>query len=98
MQARVMSFRVTPEQLEELDSAYQSSILPDLERQPGFLGLQVLFDAEKNRGLEIVLFESEDARRETERAGGILDRKVDLLTRVTGAPPDTENYELRLIS
>ncbi len=98
MQARVMSFRMTADWLEELDDVYQTSVLPRLEQQPGFASLLVFFDADASKVLEITMFDSEDALRESERDGGMLDQKLDTLAKAVGASPDTENYELRLIS
>lgn len=98
MQVRAMSFRMTADWLEELDAVYQDIILPLLERHPGFSSLLVFFDADTSKVLEITLFESEDARIASERAGGVLDQKLEALARAVGASPETENYDLRLIS
>ena len=98
MQARVISFRVTADWLEELDGAYQNTILPRLEQQPGFASQLVFFDAGKSRALEITLFDSEEDRDESEKDGGLLDQELDALAEAVGASPDIENYELRFIS
>ncbi len=98
MQARVISFRMTADRLEELDNTYRDAIMPRLEQRPGFSSLLVFFDPDTSRVLEITMFDSEDAKRESERDGRMLDQKLDILAKAVGASPDMENYELRLIS
>lgn len=97
--ARVLSLRVPPERLEEVTSTYRNVLLPYIEdRVPGFSALLLLVNPDTGSVLDITLFESEEDRRESEREGSMLDRKMDTLVRVLGEPPHIENYELRPIS
>jgi hypothetical protein len=98
MLARVISFQVRPEKLDEVENAYRSSLLPETETYDGFLTLLTLRDENYNEMLELTLWRDEEARLESERAGGLLEWKLNALETITGEATTVENYELRLMS
>jgi hypothetical protein len=99
MLARVISVQVPPERLDEVERAYKSSLLPETETYDGFLTLLTLRNEDSNEMLEVTLWQDEEARLESERAGGLLEWKLNALEAITGeATTRVENYELRLIS
>jgi hypothetical protein len=98
MLARVISFQVLPERLEEVDNAYRGSLLPETEKHDGFLSMLTLLNEETNEMLELTLWRDEEARRESERSGGLLEWKLNALEAITGEATRVENYELRLMS
>ena len=98
MLARVISFRVLPEKLDEVENAYRSSLLPETEGYDGFLSMLTLRNEETNEMLEVTLWRDEEARGESERAGGLLEWKLNALEAITGEATIVENYELRLMS
>jgi len=51
-----------------------------------------------NETLEVSIWEDEDALRESEKEGGIVEWKANALERITGSATDIESYELRLIT
>ncbi len=98
MFARVISFQVQPDRLDEVENAYQSSLLPETKKHDGFLTLLTLLDEDSNEMLELTLWQDEEARLGSERAGGLLEWKLNALEAITGEATRVENYELRLMS
>ena len=96
--SRVVAFRVPPDKVEELAEAYQRTFIPEAKEHPGFLSLLLLWDPEKGEALDITLWEGADARRESERQGGLLERKISALSGMLEEAPSVENYNLLLIS
>ena len=98
MKARMMSFKVPPERLEEIENAYLTSLVPEMEKHEGFAFVLVFRNQDTNETFEVSIWEDEDALRESEREGGLLYWKRNTLESITGNATATENYELRLIS
>ena len=98
MRARMISFKVPPERLEEVESAYLTSLVPEMEKYQGFAFALVFRNEDTNETFEVSIWEDEDALRESEREGGIVDWKTNVLESITGNATDVENYELRLIT
>jgi hypothetical protein len=98
MRVRVIGISMVPEGLDELVNTYQTSILPELREQQGFSSLLLLCGSETGKVLELTLFEDEDAIQKSEEDGGMLDRKLDTLTRGFDVVPDVENYDLTILS
>lgn len=71
MFARVISFKVSPDRLDEVENAYRSSLLPETQKYVGFLTLLTLRNEHTNEMLELTLWQDEEARLESERAGGL---------------------------
>jgi len=94
----MIGFKVPPERLEEVESAYLTSLVPEMEKQRGFTLVLLIRNKDTNETLEVSIWEDEDALRETEREGGLLEWKANVLESITGSATDIENYELRLIT
>ena len=91
MLARVISFQVPPERLEEIENAYRSTLLPEMEAHRGFSGVFLLRHEDTSEILELTLWEDEAARLESERAGGLLEWKTNALEAITGEASTIEN-------
>ncbi|MDQ3926954.1 MAG: antibiotic biosynthesis monooxygenase [Actinomycetota bacterium] len=98
MQARMIGFKVPPERLEEVENAYLTSLVPEMEKHRGFVFVLLVRNKDTNETLEVSIWEDEDALRESEKEGGIVEWKANALERITGSATDIENYELRLIT
>ena len=55
MLARVISFQVLPERLNEVESAYRGSLLPETESHDGFLSMLTLLNEDTDEMLELTL-------------------------------------------
>ena len=66
--ARVISFQVPPLRLEEIENAYRSTLLPEMEAHRGFSGVFLLRHEDTSEILELTLWEDEAAKLESERA------------------------------
>jgi heme-degrading monooxygenase HmoA len=98
LQARMIGFKVPPERLEEVENAYLTSLVPEMEKRRGFVFVLLVRNKDTNETLEVSIWEDEDALRESEKEGGIVEWKANALERITGSATDIENYELRLIT
>ena len=98
MQARMIGFKVSPEKLEEVENAYLTSFVPEMEKYEGFAFVLLIRNKDTNETLEVSIWEDEDALRESEKEGGIVEWKTNVLESITGSATAIENYELRLIT
>jgi heme-degrading monooxygenase HmoA len=98
VQARLIGFKVPPERLEEIENAYLTLLVPEMEKQRGYAFVLLITNKDTNETLEVSVWEDEDALRESEREGGIVDWKTNVLESITGSATAIENYELRLIT
>ena len=98
MRARMISFKVPPEKLEEIENAYLSSLVPEMEKHRGFTFMLVFRNEDTNETFEVSIWEDEDALRESAREGEVLDWKTNMLENITGEATVIENYELRLVT
>ncbi len=98
MQARMIGFKVSPERLEEVENAYLTALVPEMEKHPGFTFVLLIRNNDTNETLEVSIWEDEEALRESAREGGVLDWKTNALESITGDTTVVENYELRLIT
>jgi heme-degrading monooxygenase HmoA len=98
VQARMIGFKVPPERLEEVEDTYLTSLVPEMEKHQGFTFVLLIRNKDTNETLEVSVWEDEDALRETEKEGGIVDWKTNVLESITGSATAIENYELRLIT
>ena len=94
----MMSFKVPPERLDEIENAYLTSLLPEMEKHEGFAFVLVFRNEDTNETFEVSIWNDEEALRESEREGGLLDWKRNMLESITGNATAKENYDLRLIS
>jgi heme-degrading monooxygenase HmoA len=98
LKARMISFQVPPEKLEEIENTYLTSFVPEMDTYRGFVYVLLLRNEETNETLEVSIWEDEEALRESEREGGVVERKANTLESITGNATAIENYELRLIT
>ena len=94
----MISFKVPPERLEEIENTYLTSLVPAMETYRGFTFALVFRNDDTNETFEVSIWEDEEALRESEREGGVLEWKVNTLESITGNATVVENYELRLIT
>jgi quinol monooxygenase YgiN len=94
----MISFTVPPERLEEVENTYLTSLLPAMEEYEGFAFALVFRNGDTNETYEVSIWEDEEALRESEKQGGVLEWKTNVLEGITGKATVVENYELRLIT
>jgi len=94
----MIGFNVPPEKVEEIENAYLTSLVPEMEKHQGFTFVLLIRNKNTNETLEVSIWEDEDALRESEKEGGVVDWKTSVLESITGNAPAIENYELRLIT
>ena len=66
MFARVSTFRVPPNQVEEAIHYIREQVLPKAQQMEGFKGPYLLFDRDSGKALMVGLWESEEAMRACE--------------------------------
>ncbi len=98
MKARMMSFKVPQERLEEIENAYLTSFVPEMEKHEGFAFVLLFSNEDTDETFEVSIWNDEDALRESEKEGGVVEWKRSKLEAITGNAPAKENYDLRLIS
>ena len=98
MRARMISFKVPPEKMEEVENAYVTSFVPEMEKLDGFAFALVFRNEDTNETFEVSIWEDEEAVRESEEGGGVVEWKTNTLESITGSGTVVENYELRLIT
>ena len=94
----MISFKVPSERLEEVENEYLTSLVPAMEEYEGFAFALVFRNEDTNETFEVSIWEDEDALRESEREGGVVEWKTNTLEGITGSKTVVENYELRLIT
>ena len=87
-----------PEKLEEVENAYLTSLVPEMEKQRGYAFVLLIRNKDTDETLEVSVWDDEDAIRESEREGGVVEWKANVLERITGSATAIEHYELRLIT
>ena len=98
MRARMISFKVPPERLEEVENAYLTSLVPEMEKYQGFTFALVFRNEDTNETYEVSIWEDEEAVRESEKEGAVVEWKRNTLESITGSATFVDNYELRLIT
>ena len=98
MRARMISFKVPSERLEEVENAYLTSLVPEMEKYQGFTFALVFRNEDTNETYEVSIWEDEEAIRESEKEGAVVEWKTNTLESITGSATVIENYELRLIT
>lgn len=94
----MISFKVPQERLEEVENVYLNSLVPAMETHEGFAFALVFRNEDTNETFEVSIWEDEEALRESEREGGVVEWKTNTLESITGNATVVENYELRLIT
>ena len=69
-----------------------------MEKHQGFALVLLIRNKDTNETLEVSIWEDEDALRESEKEGGIVDWKTNVLESIAGSATAIETYELRLIT
>ena len=98
VRARMISFEVPPDRLEEVENAYVNSLVPEMEKYQGFAFALVFSNKDTNETYEVSIWEGEEALRESEKEGAVVQWKTNTLESITGNATIVENYELRLIT
>ena len=98
VRARMISFKVPPDRLEEVENAYLTSFVPEMEKHNGFTFALVFRNEDTNETFEVSIWEDEEAVRESEKEGGVVEWKTNALEGITGNATVVENYELCLIT
>ncbi len=94
----MISFKVPPERLEEVENEYLTSLIPEMEKYRGFAFTLVFRNENTNETFEVSIWEDEDALRGSAIEGGVLDWKTNRLESITGDATVVETYEMRLIT
>jgi heme-degrading monooxygenase HmoA len=98
VKARMIGFKVPPEKLEELENAYLTSFVPEMEKYEGYAFVLLFRNEDTNETFEVSIWEDEDALREGEKEGGVVEWKTNKLESITGDETVIKHYELRLIT
>jgi heme-degrading monooxygenase HmoA len=93
MYAVVNQVRIQPGKADEGLGIWHSRVVPSLKQQRGFKGLVLLLNREENRGMSVLLWQSEadlQAAMDTDFAA----RMQELLQPVLAGPPERGKYEV----
>ena len=60
----MISFKVPPDRLEEVENAYLNSLVPEMEKYQGFAFALVFRNKDTNETYEVSIWEGEEALRE----------------------------------
>lgn len=69
MHARVAAVHVEPKRLDEAIRIYREEVVPALEGQPGFAGVELLVNWETGHGISITRWDSPEAQLASEQSG-----------------------------
>src|SRR5919202_6360637 len=92
MYARVVQSQLKAEALARGVQVVQEQVLPDLRRDPGFQGTQLLIERPTGRVVAITRYASEEAAREAQEQG--FRRRVGLLEGLLAGQPSAGIYEV----
>ena len=93
MYARVITTQVKPGAMEEATNIYESSIVPAMNKQPGFKGARLLVNADINAAVSMTFWEPE-ADMLAGEASGYLQKEMAKLGPFFAAPPAHAHYEV----
>ena len=96
MHARLTSGTVQPERLDEFVRSLQESLIPAAERQPGYRKFLLLTDRASRRVVGITVWDTEEALRASEEAGGYYREQLAKLAPFFASPPTRDAYEIAL--
>jgi quinol monooxygenase YgiN len=94
----MISFKVPPEKVDEVENTYLTSLVPAMEKHEGFAFALVFRNEDTDETYEVSIWEDEEALRKSEKEGGVVEWKTNTLESITGSTTIVENYELRLIT
>lgn len=95
MYARVTTFQVEPEKLDEALAVTQDTIIPAMKEQQGFNGVLTLLDRPAGKAKSITLWETE-ADLKAGESSGYYQQQVGKLASFVTAPPTREVYEVTI--
>ena len=96
MFANVSRVRLQPGKMEEGPTFWQQTILPVLKQLQGFRGLIVLGDPQSNKGMALLLWESE-ADGEAALNSRALQQAFEPGMAMLAGQPELEGYQVGLI-
>ncbi len=94
MYARVSTFKIQPEKLDEAIGIIRDSALPALQQQQGYQGLLVLADRETARARVLTFWEGQAAMLAGERSGFYQQQRAKLARLLAVAAAPGEHYEV----
>jgi heme-degrading monooxygenase HmoA len=94
MYARVSTFTIQPEKLDEAIGIICDSALPALQQQPGYQGLLALADRETDRARVLTFWEGQAAMLAGERSGFFQQQRAKVARLLAMAAAPGEHYEV----
>lgn len=95
MYARVTFATAQPDKMGEITKVVRDSILPAAKQQNGFKGLLHLADSATNKGMVIVMWDSEADMKAGEASGFYREQVAKVAPHLAGATT-MEHYEIRV--
>jgi heme-degrading monooxygenase HmoA len=95
MHARVMTYQIHPEKIEETERIVRESVVSDLRQQKGFKGALILTDANRARSMSITLWETEEDLTASATSGFVREQLAKVRDYLASAPT-REAYEVRI--
>ena len=92
MYARVITFTVVPEKMDEAFEVARTSVVPALQQQSGFKGMLSLVDRQTDKAISVTLWDTE-ADLETGESSGFYQQQVGKFAAFVSAPPKQEKFE-----
>jgi heme-degrading monooxygenase HmoA len=71
----MIGFKVPPERLEEIENAYLTSLVPEMEKYPGFALVLLIRNKDTNETLEVSIWRTKTLCARARRREGLLTGK-----------------------
>lgn len=97
MFARVMHIQSKPGKLDEITDLYQTSVLPALKQQDGFISTLLLTDSANGKGVSITIWQTEEALKSSSSSGFLMEQ-IRKVVPLLETPPVAEQFEAHLLS
>jgi heme-degrading monooxygenase HmoA len=94
MHAVVNQVHLQPGKADEGLGIWRERIVPGLKQQRGFKGLTLLLSREQNRGMSVLLWQSETDAQAAMETGNFAAKMQEMLQPVLAGPPDRSRYEV----
>jgi heme-degrading monooxygenase HmoA len=94
MYAVVNQVRLQPGKADEGLGVWRDRIVPGLKQRQGFKGVILLLNREENRGMSVLLWESQAALQAMLETGAFAARIQEMVGSVLAGPPDRSQYEV----
>ena len=95
MHARVMTYQIHPDKIEETERIVRESLIANLRQQKGFRGALILTDPNRARSMSITLWETE-ADLTASATSGFVREQLAQVRDFLEAAPTREAYEVRI--